>query len=58
MIKKRFLIDERKKALEKFLNDLLSHNDFAESQILKDFLEIDKNYPQKEESVPKKELLS
>ena len=31
MIKKRFLIDERKKALEKFLNDLLNHNDFAES---------------------------
>ena len=45
MIKKRFLIDERKKALEKFLNDLLSIKEFLKSTILKDFLELDKDRP-------------
>lgn len=53
MIKKRFLIDERKKALENFVNDLLKNKEFLESNILKSFLEIDKNYPEKEEDIPK-----
>lgn len=45
MIKKRFLIDERKKALENFINDLLKIKEFFECHILKNFLEIDKNHP-------------
>lgn len=45
MIKKRFLIDERKKALENFINDLLKIKEFFDSEVLKNFLEIDKNYP-------------